>query len=110
MSCLNPCCDGMFSIAIFEPKGLTILPCLNPCCDGMFSILEIADELCRRDVLILVVMGCFLLKQTCILNLKERVLILVEMGCFLFRLWDLPICHFKRLNPCCDGMFSITGP
>ena len=58
---LNPCCDGMFSIFVMAVIAVSTL-CLNPCCDGMFSIISANGVADFGDVLILVVMGCFLFR------------------------------------------------
>ena len=56
--CLNPCCNGIYSMRLFV--GLLhkkMVLSLNPCCNGIYSMSQMLDKLAMgMMVLILVVM------------------------------------------------------
>ena len=36
--CLNPCCNGIYSMRISSWVSKTCFFCLNPCCNGIYSM------------------------------------------------------------------------
>ena len=40
-SCLNPCCNGIYSMSIKDEQGDIFFVSLNPCCNGIYSMRKI---------------------------------------------------------------------
>ena len=47
--CLNPCCNGIYSVRHEEVTYGTYQRCLNPCCNGIYSVRAISSILCISD-------------------------------------------------------------
>ncbi len=111
---LNPCCNGIWSLTEHHSKeDCKGFPCLNPCCNGIWSltwvILNLSSKVCY--VLILVVMEYGLWPRE-VTNYRKKdgdvlILVVMEYGLWLIgEVQDLK--RAKRLNPCCNGIWSLT--
>ena len=58
MASLNPCCNGIYLIIVFNHTLYVFNHSLNPCCNGIYLIIHSVEEfkMFQDSVLILVVM------------------------------------------------------
>ena len=132
---LNPCSNGIWSLTVHSSAARTEPSCLNPCSNGIWSLTtERPSVVSSAAVLILVLMEYGLWRPlrglsmaawdtVLILVLMEyglwprpdklrtrcwTVLILVLMEYGLWRRAPVSARALKRLNPCSNGIWSLT--
>ena len=109
--CLNPCCNGRWSLTI-ENWYLNIVGSLNPCCNGRWSLTMWGQSECKYLIISLnpCCNGRWSLTSIWIKTPSHSILVLIlvvmEDG-----LWRVRVPRKKVvlcLNPCCNGRWSLT--
>ena len=98
--CLNPCCNGRWSLTSRVMNNVEIFKeSLNPCCNGRWSLTTQTRTMTMSTNM-----------RVLILKTLESVLILVVMEDGLWQGREIPIRKgVLSLNPCCNGRWSLTA-